>query len=439
MLRPLGRDAKVALLSPSGWGNLGDAAILESLLHALRLRAPQGSLVAFTLNAARTAREHSVAAHTLLGYSTPFYPMADVEPVADAAAPAEGAPAPGRGLRELLRSLPLRGGVRELAAAPLRAARDAPHLLRSLRLLRGAEAVVVAGGGQLDELFGGPWGQPYALLRYGLLARAAGARFLVLSVGTGSLARPTSRFFVRRALSLAEYRSFRDDGSRQLLGAPALTARDPTVPDLAYAVPAQPAPLPARGERLVVGISPMQYGLPGSWPKEDPDRYRRLVSGMGALARRLVALGHEAAIFTTDADPIATRDVLAAAEPLEPDARARLRVEPTPTLEALFRALARFDVVVAARLHGALLAHVALRPVLAIPHERKVAALMDEVGHGRYSLPLDDLDAGVALERLLELARGRAELSAQVAAAVSARRARVLAQYDEVFGPTPAA
>lgn len=37
MTSPLPLDAKIALLSPRSWGNLGDAAIIESLIDARRL------------------------------------------------------------------------------------------------------------------------------------------------------------------------------------------------------------------------------------------------------------------------------------------------------------------------------------------------------------------------------------------------------------------
>ena len=35
--------------------------------------------------------------------------------------------------------------------------------------------LVVAGGGQLDEEWGGSWGHPYALMKWAVLARVAGA------------------------------------------------------------------------------------------------------------------------------------------------------------------------------------------------------------------------------------------------------------------------
>src|ERR1700694_5591332 len=203
-------DATIAFMSPCGWGNLGDAAIVDSLVQGIRRRIPGARIVGFTLNPEDTRARHGVEAPTPLGYSTQLHlgirepssgaPLAVAEP-GDAAA-AEAAAAGARQSRA-------RAVARTVLGPPLRAGREARHVGRSLARLRGAKLLVVAGGGQLDDTFGGLWGHPYALLRWGLLARAVGARFAFASVGTGSLP-PTSRFLVRRALALADYRSFRD-------------------------------------------------------------------------------------------------------------------------------------------------------------------------------------------------------------------------------------
>src|ERR1700694_472480 len=133
-------DATIAFMSPCGWGNLGDAAIVDSLVQGIRRRIPGARIVGFTLNPEDTRARHGVEAHTLLGYSTqPHYSSRE----ASAGAPrAVG----GRRGRE--------GGSRAVARTvlgpPLRAGREARHVGRSLARLRGAKLLVVAGGGQLD-------------------------------------------------------------------------------------------------------------------------------------------------------------------------------------------------------------------------------------------------------------------------------------------------
>src|SRR2546422_3581380 len=225
---PLPADAKIALLSPCGWGNLGDAAILEATIQGIRRRLPSARIVAFTLNPADTRQRHGIEAYTLLGFSAPDFLIREPGPASapgdlDPASPpaVDSSSAPG-GLRALPGHL-RRSALGRKLAGPAHLARDVPHLARSARLLRGCSLIVVAGGGQLDDFYGGAWGQPWALFRWGLLARALGAGYAFLSVGTGRLSNPGSRILVRKALGLARYRSFRDEESRRLAGAPELT------------------------------------------------------------------------------------------------------------------------------------------------------------------------------------------------------------------------
>jgi polysaccharide pyruvyl transferase WcaK-like protein len=433
--------AKVALLSPSGWGNLGDAAIIESLLHGVRTRLPGTRCVAFTMNAAGTARDHDVEAHTLLGFSPGTYTIVD------------GSTAPGTstgqhtnlvreairvaltGARTVAHALRAPAAVRALGAMPIRAVRELQHLSRSRQVIEDAAFVIVAGGGQLDDFWGGPWGHPYVLLRWALLARMVRARFVVASVGTGTLSVP-GRFLIQRALSLADYRSFRDIRSREMLGAPALTGSDPVVPDLAYAFPHEPTSARPR-DVLTVGLSPMIYAHPERWPAADAERYRAHVRSFAVLATSLLTGGHDVVLFTTAGDGVAVEDVLEAAREQDPAASVRLKVAPTPSLSALFDVLAGIDLVVAARLHGVLLSHVAGRPVLAVSHDRKVADLMADVGQSRYCFEIDGFDPLTGLERLHELAGRREALSREILIAVGDRRRQVEAQYDALFGPRP--
>ena len=433
-------DAKIALLSPCGWGNLGDAAIVQSLIQGIRKRLPRARLVAFSLNPEDTAARHGIEAYTCLGYSLPLYTVRERQP-ASAGTSQSAVQSPARRgaavLRQILRALPIRGTVRTWLLFPFRAAREPRHLARSRERLRGCTLLVVAGGGQLDSVWGGPLGHPYVLWRWGRLSRSVRARFVFASVGTGGLSR-VGRALIVCALRLAEYRSYRDEVSRELLRAPALTGADPIVPDLAYGLTvATPTP-PAR-ESLVIGLSPMAYGHPNLWPRPDIVQYRRHVRSFGQLAARALSDGHSVVIFTTDNDSAAIKDTLAALGDLGGAARQRLTIAPTPTLAALFEVLSGVDLVVAARLHGVVLAHLAHRPVLAVAHERKVRTLMAEMGQERYCLEISQFDVVVGYERLLALAAEREDLIPQIVSRVALCRMRVLKQYDLLFGSEPTA
>jgi polysaccharide pyruvyl transferase WcaK-like protein len=426
-------DAKIGFISPCGWGNLGDAAIVDSLIHGIRTRLPRARIVGFTLNPSDTRIRHGVDAYTCAAYSLPHYPSLE---------PSEGVPAPGAdgnggastggsALRGLLQRIPLRGSLRTALLAPARLRHEPRHQRLSRERLEGASALVVAGGGQLDDVWGGFLGHPYVLRRWSRIAKQVGASFYVASVGTGTLSAP-SRLFVKQALSAADYRSYRDERSRELLREPTLTRNDPIVPDLAYGHPTQAVPAPGK-ERLVVGVSPMNFGHPKLWPQGEASVYQKHVGTFGELTVRLLEAGHEVVLFSSAIDPEAMEDAAAPAKALPAEARARLHVEEVRTVEGLFDVLAKVDLVVAARLHAVLLAHVAHRPVLAVSHERKVRTLMEQLGHARYCVDISDFEvpAGVALVR--EIAERRAPLTDEVAAFVAECRGRVERQYDRLF------
>jgi polysaccharide pyruvyl transferase WcaK-like protein len=425
---------RVAFVSPSGLGNLGDAAIIESLLAGIRRRQPGAEIVGFTLNPDDTRARHGVEAHTCGAFPLPHYGVRRSPrhaPAADGGAGSQPPPA----LRRLRRAVGALPGARQGRRVMAMALAEVRHRREVANRLTGFDHVVVAGGGQLDEFWGGPLGHPYTLYRFSRAARRAGAQFDVLSVGTGSLSTQLGRRFVRRALDGASYRSFRDARSRELAQVAGAVAADPIVPDLAYALPFTPAERAPRARQLI-GVAPMCYADPRVWPRPDAARYAHHLQSMAAIAAHAVRAGHEVAMFGTDrpdAAPVAECHAIAAGQ-LTGDERPRLRVVPFDQVAALMALLATCDVVVAARFHGVLLAHVVGCPVLAVSHERKVATLMSELGHEAHCAPIDHLDAAAGSAMLDRLLGQREALAAHIREVAAGYRGRIDAQYDAVFG-----
>src|SRR5207245_10006043 len=90
-------------------------------------------------------------------------------------------------------------------------------LARSYRTLRGTDLVLVAGSGQLNDYWGGPWAFPFTLLEWSLMARASGAKMAFLSLGAGPLRTPLGKIFIKQAVRRADYRSYRDEDSRRCI------------------------------------------------------------------------------------------------------------------------------------------------------------------------------------------------------------------------------
>jgi polysaccharide pyruvyl transferase WcaK-like protein len=167
---------KVALLTPYDGGNLGDAAIQEALIGNFHKYDPQVQLCGITLHPQSTAERHHIPCYPLAAISRPYY-HAKKEPAVSPDS-FSATPRPGKsaevptflgGTKRAVRGLLFRIGLKPL----VRFAQECVHILRSYRLLRTVDLLVVAGGGQLDEEWGGSWGHPYALMKWAVLARAA--------------------------------------------------------------------------------------------------------------------------------------------------------------------------------------------------------------------------------------------------------------------------
>lgn len=372
------RMPRIGVLYPSGWGNLGDEAILQATFAALRSRWPDASLRAFTLHPARTAANHDVEAEPLTGVNRHLFgaPLGEGPFVVRAA----------RAFARRSRNVPmLRGFTARASNLIATLVFEAISLRSAWRWVRTADLVLASGGGQLDAVWGGAWGQPYALARWAWLARRAGVPFALLSVGYGGASTWLSRRFLRYAVGSAAYCSVRDEGSRVMTIRLGVKRDLPVIPDLAFGL-TPPMPLRPRRPGLDVGISPMVYLRPGSWPIENHAEYQRLIALWANLVTATVARGDRVHLFVSNpGDMAAVRDIW---ELLGEASRAGCTIAHSESPNALLELFRRLDVIIASRLHGVLLAIVSARPVLALSHERKVRAAMNDAGVSEFCADL---------------------------------------------------
>lgn len=420
---------EVAVLSPSGWGNLGDAAIVDSVLHALAQRRKHARVALFTLNPEDSARRHGVQSFTCTGFSRPNYGISQVFWAARDSAATRLLDSARVSRFARLTRMP---GMRRFISLGRLVRSERRHRLALSDLMGSLELVIVAGGGQIDDFWGGALGHPYVLARWAQAAKQRGARYLVLSVGTGVLQTPLARLFARRALARADYRSFRDARSRELAGVEA-----PVVPDLAYGFPIERFRRRAlrSSRRLTVGVSPIAYCDPRVWPEADAQRYRSYMSRLSALMVRLVEAGHELRMFATDGpDNVNMRDLMEDLRArLGPEDFARVHAREVESLDQLFELFSTLDIAVVSRLHGGILAHLMGVPVVALSYERKVVAMMASMQHEQLCLNIDTFDVADALAVCTRALADREALTADVLDKVESYRKLVLEQYDRVL------
>jgi polysaccharide pyruvyl transferase WcaK-like protein len=378
-------SARIALLTPYDGGNLGDSAIQEALIANLRRYGRGIDLCGITLHPARTSVRHQIPCFPLTGTSRSHY-QGTQERVSkvDHERPSLVADAYGglyRCLRRMARAVPFVKWIKILLD-------EALHMSRSYRLLRKVDALVIAGGGQLDDEWGGGWGHPYALMKWAVLARAAGSSVVFLSVGACRIDSQLTRAFLRVALSCARYRSYRDAESRLLALGITPRADGPVVPDLAFSLPIaqSKAGFRVEGAPLRVGVSPIAYCHPELWPTKNAIQYRQYINELSIFVSKVLQGGDSVCLFSSSSpDDKLFTDLCHRLDPaLDPAARDRLFSIVVNTLPELLEALLSFDLVVASRLHGLLLSFLSGKPTLAISYDRKVKRLMEELGQAAY-------------------------------------------------------
>lgn len=407
---------RIALMGPYGYGNLGDAAIQEAMIQNIRKRFPGAEIHGISLNPEDTRRRHNI----------PCFP---IQPMAR----------PAGGLQARLpASIRYHAVVRSLVYLFSRVPREIGLAVEATRYLRGFDFLIASGGGQLDDYWGGARGHPFALMKWGVIARYVGTPYLFVSVGAGPIQSAWSQRFIKRALALASYRSYRDASSRELIQSLGFIADDPVYPDLAFSLDlAAPAPPdnPKVG-KAVVGVGPMAYFDPRVWPQKDAAVYQGYLARLAEIVAWLVRRGHDVVLFpgeiVQDRAPTDDLKKMLSAK-LTPSELACIHDEPVETVEGLLAQLARTDLVIASRFHGVLLAQLLLKPVLALSYHPKIDRLMEETGQADYCLPVDNFKVETALERFQRLEANAAAVRDVLAAKVRGFRSALDEQYERIF------
>jgi len=392
---------RILLLTPYTGGNLGDGAIQDAIIHHLRKRLSEPQIRLITLAPRMTSKLHGL----------PSFPIAK-------SACDDGTQLPGSRVARLRREL--------------------GHWRGAFRLLKETDLLVMSGGGQIDDYWGGAMGHPYALFKWALMARLCKARVVFLSVGVCSLTSRLGRGFAYRALRLAAYRSYRDHGSKELLREAAFTHMDPEFPDLAFSHPCVHqeiiAARNAGGKQLVVGVSPMVYLSPQScWPENDAKVYGGYVQMLCEFTEQVLEAGHTVVLFTSSLmDRRAVEDLEAKLRqsPKSASWAGRLRPVEQTCVNELLEEIRKMDLVVASRLHGIILSHLLGRPTLAISYDRKVQAHMEDMAQERFCLNLRDCTLSQLWDGFARLDVESSTISAAICSKVKERSQKLDLQYD---------
>jgi polysaccharide pyruvyl transferase WcaK-like protein len=435
-----GRVGAIAVLSNYGNRNLGDEATLAAILQQVRDRREGARLYAISFDPEDTEARHGVIALPAQRQTRKAARISGREVVS--AAPSQ------RGrlvtaldrLKARLRAAPVVGrllrGLRALWTGTRGLVGEAAFVTRTVRALRGIDCLVVGGGGQLSDDFGGTWAFPYLVLKWTVMARLAGARVLFVSVGAGPLDSRLARLFVGAALRLGDHRSFRDEGSRALIAT--LGVAGAVYADPAWALRVEKAEAASRpgSAPLVVGLNPFPHEDARYWPGGKRARYEGYLDTLAGFTEWLLARGYSVVLFPTQlrSDPRVIADLKTRLAARGPGLPGRVLERTVETVDDLVATISTLDLVVSGRFHGILLSFLLRKPVVGLSYQSKIDELMQRAGQDAYLLPAAGLDSRSLAERFEALESARARIAARLEEEAGRCRRALESQFDTLFG-----
>jgi polysaccharide pyruvyl transferase WcaK-like protein len=403
------KPIKISFFGHFGTMNFGNEATLLVILSRLRLLFPNCDFCCIC-----TSPENVIAAHGI-----------------------EAIPHTVKSVRIWDRQVPL---GKRLRMATLGLSEEIREYIRAWRALKGTDMFVIPGTGLLTDAFGLSGMGPYGLLKWSLTARLRGCRVVFVSVGAGPVDRRLGRLLLKCALSLAEYRSYRDVPSRDVVEGLGVRTRDDRIyPDLVLGLSARLLPTAADREgRPVVGLGLMEYFEKYSVanPMRD-DAYERYLESLAVFVGWLLDHEHDVKLLLgdADADTIVVDDLKALLrERLASNFDERVTDHSIGSIQELLSQLSATDLVVATRFHNVLMSLLLDKPVIAISFHHKCSSLMSETGLSEYCHDINQINADTLIAQFQALVRNADDVRQKILQRVETSRRALDEQYGLVFG-----
>jgi polysaccharide pyruvyl transferase WcaK-like protein len=402
------RARKVGLFGIFGAGNLGNECTLQAMLSNVRRYIPDADICCICSGPEAAALEYGVSAVDIRQIQLP--------------------PISNRALRMLRRIL---------VAVPV----ELYRWFKALATLRDMDMLLMTGTGMLGDFGILPFDLHYDILRWSVAARLCRCKLLFVSVGVGPILHPLSRCFVKAALALANYRSYRDKFSKEYLESIGFeTNRDVVYPDLAFSLPSSMTrrSLERNGhETAVIGVGLMTYYNKRSMPGRDEAIYREYIARVAKLVTGLIQRKFAVRLLIGDIiyDNRVREDLRSVLEAsgVRYDGTTVMD-QPATSFDEVLSQLAGTDIVVASRFHNVLLALMLTKPVVAISYHEKVRALMAGVGLAEYCQDIEYIDIDKVLEQVTLLRDNARTLKPTLERKTEAYRQDLDQQYDYMFG-----
>lgn len=315
---------------------------------------------------------------------------------------------------------------------------EAGQYRRAFSALGANDLFIAPGTGLVTDAYGlFNWG-PYNMFKWTLMAKLRRSKVLFISVGAGPIHHRAARVLIKATLSLADYRSYRDDASRECLkGIGLRTTGDPVYPDLVFSLPEallQQQQIRSASKRRVVGLGLMVYAGRYSTADPRPETYTAYLESLADFARWLLDHDYDIRLLLGDSDTIVIEEFRSVFEARFGDFdETRIIEEPITLVDDVLVGLASCDLVVATRFHNVVLAMLLERPVIAISFHHKCSSLMRHMDLSEYCLDIHGLDTNRLIEQFQKLEQNQEAVKRTIADGLADARTALEHQYEIVF------
>jgi len=246
------------------------------------------------------------------------------------------------------------------------------------------------------------------------------------------------KYFVKSALSLADFRSYRDNASLQYVKSIGfLTNSDSVYPDLVFSLPEAMLPHDGdrRGKRPIVGLGVMPYAGKYSIARPTDAIYQEYLKSLVTFVRWLLVHDYDIRLLIgelSDSSASAEFKSLLKASVGHYDEE-RLIDQPALSVEQLLPQIAATNIVVATRFHNILLALILNKPVISISFHHKCASLMEEMGLSEYCQDINHMNGDRLIEQFQHLERNAEKLKPVIRQKVEQSAKALDEQYSLIF------
>jgi polysaccharide pyruvyl transferase WcaK-like protein len=384
-------NARIGVFGHYGNTNIGDEAIIQAVIQNIKKRRPQALIACFSLRPEDSAIRHEVMAFPIRKEISAKQDIKD-QPLNihfDR-------------LKQLLKSVPIffrmLKAVYHIVEILMQVFPEILFIYRSFKILKSFDLLLIAGSNQFMDNFGGVWLFPYDLLKWTVLAKLARTKVYYISVGAGPINSKLSCLFIRLALKFADYVSYRDVASKELIRQTGFRGNAYVYPDLAHSLILENHQPSNRGPRSAsqlptVGINPMPLFDSRYWYATDDQIYFAYIQKLASFASRLMLKGYTVFFFSTqcrDEDVIDDIINLLEKNPTDKVGSGQIKRK-SPSVGECIANILNADIIVASRFHGTVLSLIVEKPVLAISYWRKTRDVMREMGQEDYVVDFDNI------------------------------------------------